>query len=65
MRSQLAQVFRRDVEPAPEGHLGLMVQAVAMDGCPLVTLYDHVAKTEIANGFAKLEARLERLYGAR
>jgi hypothetical protein len=61
IRSQLPQASRRDVEPAPQGHLGLMVQAVAKDGCPLVTLYDHVPEIEIEEALSELETRIRAL----
>ena len=54
---------RRDVEPAPKGHVGLIVQAEAEDGCALVTLYEHVHEsTKLEEAFSALEARIrERL----
>ena len=52
IRSELPRAVRCDVEPAPEGHVGLMAQAVAEDGCPLVTLYEHVHEsTELEEAF--------------
>jgi hypothetical protein len=59
IRLRLPRVSRRDVEPAPQGHLGLVVQAVAEDGCPLVTLYDHVPETDIEEAFSELETRVK------
>ncbi len=59
IRAELPRVARRDVEPAPEGHVGLMVQAVAEDGFPLVTLYEHVPEfTKLEEAFSELEARV-------
>jgi hypothetical protein len=59
IRSQLPQASRRDVEPAPQGHFGLMVQAIAEDGCPLVTLYDHIPESAgIEEAFSELETRI-------
>jgi hypothetical protein len=59
IRSQLPRVARRDVEPAPAGHLGLIVQAAAEDGCPLVTIYEHVPKSaKLEEAFSELEARI-------
>jgi hypothetical protein len=59
IRAELPRVARRDVEPAPEGHVGLMVQAVAEDGFPLVTLFEHVPEfTKLEEAFSELEARV-------
>lgn len=59
IRSELPRQVRRDVEPAPEGHIGLIVQAEAEDGFPLVTLYEHVPQsTKLEEAFSELEARL-------
>lgn len=59
IRAELPRRVRRDVEPAPEGHVGLMAQAVAEDGCPLMTLYEHVPEsTKLDEAFSGLEARI-------
>jgi hypothetical protein len=64
IRSQLPQSSRRNVEPAPRGHFGLMVQAVADDGCPLVTLYHHVPEsTPTDQAFSELETRIREALG--
>ena len=59
IRAELPHLVRRDVEAAPEGHVGLMAQAVAEDGCPLVTLYEYVPEsTKLEEAFTELEARI-------
>jgi hypothetical protein len=52
---------RRDVEPAPPRHVGLLVQAISGVDYPLVTVYGHArADADPADAFAGLERRLRR-----
>jgi hypothetical protein len=63
LRMRLPRAVRRDVEPAPEGHVGLVVQAiVGSEGVPLAALYRSVPADFAAAGAQTLERELtERL----
>lgn len=62
MRMRLPRAVRRGVEPAPEGHVGLIAQAVIGDeaGTPLSVLYRSVPVRLAADGLSKLERQLDR-----
>lgn len=45
VRNRLPQRRRRQVPTVPPGHLGLIVQAVSVDDCPLRTVYGNVPAT--------------------
>lgn len=62
MRMRLPRAVRRGVEPAPEGHVGLIAQAVTgdEDGTPLSVLYGSVPAPLAADGLSKLEQQLAR-----
>jgi hypothetical protein len=62
LRDRLQRSVRRDVDPVPAGHVGLLVQAIARGDHPLLTVYGHVrAGADPADAFAALERRLRRL----
>jgi hypothetical protein len=62
LRDRLPRAVRRDVEPVPPGHVGLLVQAISGVDCPLITVYGHVrADDDPADAFAGMERRLRRL----
>lgn len=62
---RLPRAVRRDVEPAPEGHVGLVAQAIVdQEGeLPLAVLYDNAPASVAAEGMRKLERRLVELLG--
>lgn len=61
-RDRLPRSVRRDIEPVPPGHVGLLVQAISGCDCPLITVYGHVrAGADPADAFAGLERRLRGL----
>jgi hypothetical protein len=63
LRMRLPRAVRRNVEPAPEGHVGLVAQAIAgSEGVPLAALYSSVPASLAADGAQTLERELaERL----
>ncbi len=62
MRIGLPRAVRRDVEVAPEGHVGLIAQAiVGGEDPPLAVLYDNAPACVAADGARKLEQRLREL----
>ena len=65
IRLRLPRSVRRGVEAAPEGHVGLVVQAiVGEDGeMPLAVLYDSAPASVAAEGMRRLEQRLTELLG--
>ena len=64
LRDRLPRSVRRDVEPVPPGHVGLIVQAIAGGDCTLLTAYGHVrAGVDPADALAALERRLCRQLG--
>jgi hypothetical protein len=55
--SRLPRAIRRAVEPAPPGHIGLIVQIVSAEDCTLATVRDHVpAHADVARALSRLEA---------
>jgi hypothetical protein len=65
IRMRLPRSVRRGVEAAPEGHVGLVVQAiVGEDGeMPLAALYDSAPASVATEGMRRLERRLTELLG--
>ena len=64
MRLRLPRAARRDVQAAPEGHVGLVAQAFVGEesGTPLSVVYDSVPRSLASEGLRRLEQRLaERL----
>lgn len=61
LRDRLPRSLRRDVNPVPPGHVGLLVQAISGLDWPLLTVYGHVrADADPTDAFAGLERRLRR-----
>lgn len=60
---RLPRAIRRSAEPAPPGHVGLIVQIVSADDCTLTTIRAHVpAQTDLTGELSRLEAAaLEQL----
>ncbi len=65
IRMRLPRAVRRDVESAPEGHVGLVAQAMVgeQEDVPLVALYDNAPARLATEGIRKLEQRLTELLG--
>jgi hypothetical protein len=63
LQMRLPRAVRRDVEPAPEGFVGLVAQAiVGSEDVPLAVLYGSVPASMAADGARTLERELaERL----
>jgi hypothetical protein len=63
IRMRLPRAVRRDVEAAPEGHVGLVVQAIAGEegDMPLAVLYDNAPASVAGESVRKLEQRLAEL----
>lgn len=61
---RLPRAIRRSVEPAPPGHIGLIVQIVSADDCTLATTHAHVpAQADLARALARLEAAVHEQLG--
>lgn len=61
VRNRLPQRRQRQIPTLPPGHLGLIVQAVSVDGCPLRTVYGNVpATTDPAAALDGLERELRQ-----
>jgi hypothetical protein len=57
MRRRLPRSIRRDIETAPTGHVGLVVEIVTTDDCRLMTVYNHVpADADLTHAMAHLES---------
>lgn len=65
IRMRLPRAVRRDVEVAPEGHVGLVAQAIVGEqgDLPLAVLYDNAPASVATEGVRKLEQRLTELLG--
>ncbi len=65
IRMRLPRAVRRDVEAAPEGHVGLVVQAIVGEegDMPLAVLYDNAPASVATEGVRRLEQRLAELLG--
>lgn len=63
IRMRLPRAVRRDVELAPEGHVGLVAQAIVGEegGVPLAVLYDSAPAAIATEGMRRLEQRLVEL----
>ena len=61
---RLPRSARRSVEPAPLGHLGLIVQIVSADDCVLSTVREHVpAECDVSLELARLEVKAHEQLG--
>jgi hypothetical protein len=64
LRDRLPRSVRRDVQPVPPGHVGLIVQVITGSDCAVLTAYGHVrAGIDPAEALAALERRLRRQFG--
>jgi hypothetical protein len=65
IRMRLPRAVRRNVEAAPEGHVGLVAQAIVGEGddLPLAVLYDSAPPSVATEGMRRLEQRLTELLG--
>lgn len=65
IRMRLPRAVRRDVRPVPEGHVGLVAQALVgeEEDLPLAVLYDNAPAVLATEGMRKLEQRLTELLG--
>lgn len=63
IRMRLPRAVRRDVEPAPEGHVGLVAQVIVGEegDVPLAVLYDNAPARAATEGVRQLEHRLREL----
>lgn len=58
LRNRLPRSVRRSVEPAPPGHLGLVVQIVSADDYALATVRGHApVDCDVTSELARLEAK--------
>lgn len=61
---RLPRAIRRSVEPAPPGHIGLIVQVVSADDCTLATIRAHVpAQADVTRALSRLEAAAHEQLG--
>lgn len=60
MRDRMPRAVRRDIDPAPQGHVGLVAQATVGDvgQTPLAVLYDHAPRDVAEQRLRELERRL-------
>ncbi len=57
LRLRLPRSARRGVDPAPPGHVGIIVQIVSRDDCRLASVCAHVpAQADLAQELSRLEA---------
>lgn len=65
IRMRLPRAVRRNVEVAPEGHVGLFAEAIVGEegSLPLAVLYDIAPAGVAAEGARRLERRLEEMLG--
>ena len=65
MRSRLPRSVRRGIEPARDGHVGLVVQAVAGDHgeAPLAALYDNAPAFMAEQRLRELAEQMTDLFG--
>ncbi len=65
IRKRLPRAVRRDVQTVPEGHVGLVAQAIVGEegDLPLAVLYDNAPAPLATEGIRKLEQRLTELLG--
>jgi hypothetical protein len=58
LRQRLPRSARRGIDPAPSGHIGMIVQIVNRDDCRLASAYGHVpAGADVSRELSRLEAR--------
>lgn len=61
---RLPRAIRRSAEPAPPGHVGLIVQIVSAGDCTLATSCAHVpAQTDLTRELSRLEAAAHEQLG--
>ncbi len=62
---RLPRAVRRNVQSVPEGHVGLVAQAMVgeEEDLPLAVLYDNAPAVLATEGMRKLEQRLTELLG--
>jgi hypothetical protein len=59
LRERLPRSVRRDVDPVPPGHIGLLVQALAGEDFLVLAVYGHTrADADPSRALAELERRL-------
>jgi hypothetical protein len=65
IRMRLPRAVRRDVEVVPEGHVGLVAQAIVGEegDMPLAVLYDNAPAGVATESVQKLEQRLAEMLG--
>ncbi len=65
IRRRLPRAVRRDVQTVPDGHVGLVAQAIVGEegDLPLAVLYDNAPALLATEGIRKLEQRLRELLG--
>ncbi len=65
IRMRLPRSVRRDVDVAPQGYVGLVVQAIVGEegATPLAALYDSAPAAVVTEGMQQLEQRLAELLG--
>jgi len=62
-RERLPRSVRREVELVPQGHVGLIVQAIGGQDSPLLAVHGHLrADRDPADALAALERRLRRQF---
>ena len=63
IRMRLPRAVRRDIPAAPEGHVGLVAQAVVGEegDLPLAVMYDSAPPSVAAERMKKLERRLTEM----
>ena len=63
IRMRLPRAVRRDVQPVPEGNVGLVAQAIVGEegDLPLAVLYDNAPARVATEGVRTLERRLTEL----
>ncbi len=63
IRIRLPRAVRRDVKAVPEGHVGLVAQAVVGEegDLPLAVLYDSAPASVASESMKKLERRLAEM----
>ncbi|MFZ1155403.1 MAG: hypothetical protein WAN93_10910 [Solirubrobacteraceae bacterium] len=63
IRMRLPRAVRRDVQAAPEGHVGLVAQAVVGEegDLPLAVLYDSAPASVASESMKNLERRLAEM----
>jgi hypothetical protein len=63
IRMRLPRSVRRDMQAAPEGHVGLVAQAVVCEegDLPLAVLYDSAPASVATESMKKLERRLAEM----